>query len=268
MGQIEFKTRLIAPCFTEIPEEISDKWVSGSKKAAKKTYKGLKKAVKTKKDFDEKIGEPAKKTIASFINPEWTSKHGLTYDDIMNKTRESLDGAGKRYFRARKDVYETGQYEENLEFGQKEYARKWCKYLGPLRGYKAGNILGLATMAVMALTGKSDLLNYLRGQKVKLEGQPLVISTPDKLNKFRRKLDSRIVHWGSEIITQGYEVEVITRANEELNRLVNEYLLKGIASFSPNGISYMDFIVEEIPDPARPGMRIKQLGLDICVTMG
>ena len=38
--QIEFKTRLVAPYFTEIPPEIKEKWVSGSKKAVSKTYKG------------------------------------------------------------------------------------------------------------------------------------------------------------------------------------------------------------------------------------
>ena len=31
MGQTEFKTRLLAPYFAEIPLEIKDKWVSGEK---------------------------------------------------------------------------------------------------------------------------------------------------------------------------------------------------------------------------------------------
>ena len=285
MSPFIFKTRLVAPYFTVIPPEIRDKWVNGSKKAVPKTYKGLKKAIKTKKDFDEKIGEPVKKTIASFFNPEWTSKHGLTYNDIINKTRDSLADAGKRYFKSRQAVYESGKYEEKLEFGQKEYARKWCKYLGPLRGYKAGHILGLSTMAIMALTGAKGLVDYLKEREVKVEGQPIVITTPEKLNKFRRMLDSRIVHWGSEIITQGYEEHIIKRANEEINRLVNEYLKEGIISFSPAGdssrlgrdslpdrqagvaTSHIDFLVEEISDPAKPGMRIKQLGLDIQVSV-
>ncbi|MEK7310006.1 MAG: hypothetical protein AAB038_04235 [Planctomycetota bacterium] len=297
MGLIGFNVRLNAPYFTEIPPEIRDKWVNGAKKAVPKTYKGLKKAIKTQKDFKEKIADPTKKTIASFINPEWTSKHGLTYKDIMNKTRDSLAGAGKRYFRARKTVYESGKYEDKLEFGQKEYARKWCKYLGPLRGYKAGHILGLSTMAVMALTGAKGLVDYLKEQKVRVEGGPIVITTPEKLNKFRRRLDSRMVHWGSEIITQGFEEWVITRANEEINRLVNEYLpapsearqagrLSDIAPFTSGGVSsrnnrntavtapansvatsHIDFIVEEMPNPTKPGERIKQLGLDIQVAV-
>ena len=268
MSPFIFKTRLVAPYFTEIPPEIRDKWVNGSKKAVNKTYKGLKKAIKTRKDFKEKIGDPTKKTIASFINPEWTSKHGLTYKDIMNKTQDSLSGAGKRYFKARKTIFETGKYQEQLEYGQNEYARKWCKYLGPLRGHKAGHILGLATMAIMALTGKRDIIFYLRERKVNADGEPVNITTPDKLNRFRRRLDGRLVHWGSEIITQDYEEDVIMRANEELNRLVNEYIREDIAPFSHNGVSHIDFIIEKIPNPIKPGERIKQLGLDIQVAMG
>ncbi|MEW6027170.1 MAG: hypothetical protein AB1599_07745 [Planctomycetota bacterium] len=266
MQQIGFKTRMIAPYFTEIPSEIKAKWVDGAKKAAGKTYKGLKKAVRSKKDFDEKIGEPVKKTLASFFNPEFVSKHGLTYDDIMNKANESLADAGKRYFKSRERVYETGKYEEKLELGQREYARKWCKYIGPLRGYKNGHILGLAAMAIMALTGVSGLVSYLRERRVKFEGQPINVTITEKLNQFRRKLDSRLVHWGSEIITQDYDVETINKANEEINQLVNEYRREDIAQFTSGGLSHIDVIIEAIPNPTKPGERVKQLGLDVQVS--
>ncbi|MEK7310232.1 MAG: hypothetical protein AAB038_05385, partial [Planctomycetota bacterium] len=122
-------------------------------------------------------------------------------------------------------------------------------------------------------------------------------TTPDKLSKFKRILDSRMVHWGSEIITQGYDVRVINKANEELNRLVNDYRRPEIAPFASGGdssrlgrdgvypalggavassrnnrdfvaTSHIDFVVVEIPDSARPGMRIKQLGLEIQVVGG
>lgn len=265
VNQIEFKAQLAAPYFTEIPPEISAKWLNGAKKAASKTYQAIQKAIKTQKDFKEKIAKPLENEIASFLNPKWVSKHGLTYEDVMNKTRDSLAHAGKRYFQARKAVFESGEYEKGLASGQKEYDKKWCAYTGPLRGYKAGHILGLARMAVMALTGKSDLLNYLKERKVKVEGQPVVITTSEKLNQFRRKLDSRLVHWGSEIITQGYEEYIIKRANEELNQIVNEYRKEGIVSFTSGGDSHIDFIIEEIPNPAKPGYRVKQLGLDIQV---
>jgi len=108
--------------------------------------------------------------MASFFNPEWRLKHGLIYDDIMSKASDSLAGVGKRYFKSRKTLYESGKYEEKLKHGQKEYARKWCKYLGPLSGYKAGNILGFSRMAIVALTGDRKLVDYLKEQKVRSEG--------------------------------------------------------------------------------------------------
>ncbi|MBI4739112.1 hypothetical protein HY772_06140 [Candidatus Woesearchaeota archaeon] len=43
MGKISFSARLVAPYFAEIPPEIKERWLSGSKKAVSKTYKGLKK---------------------------------------------------------------------------------------------------------------------------------------------------------------------------------------------------------------------------------
>ena len=277
MEQIRFNAQMVAPYFTQIPPQIEENWVKKMIEAKEKTYRGLKKAIKTRKDFEEKIAKPTEKTIASFINPKWSSKHGLTYKDIMNKTRDSLAGAGKRYFQKRKDVFETGKYEEKLEYGRKEYARKWCKYLGPLRGYKAGNVLGLSTMAIMALTGDRKLVGYLRERNVRLpatggsasgvKGEPLVITTPEKLGKFKKILDNRIVHWGSEIITSGYEERVIKQANAELNQLVNEYCQPEIAPFTPSGASHVDFIVEEIPDQARPGEKKKWLGLDILVSI-
>ncbi|MFH1230432.1 MAG: hypothetical protein V1709_02930 [Planctomycetota bacterium] len=269
-----FNARLVAPYFTQIPPQIEENWVKKMIEAKGKTYRGLKKAIRTRKDFEEKIAKPTEKTIASFINPEWRSKHGLTYKDIMNKTRDSLAGAGKRYFQKRKDVFETGKYEEKLEYGRKEYARKWCKYLGPLKGYKAGNILGLSTMAIMALAGDRKLVDYLKSRNVRLEGdplghpvgEPLVITTPEKLGEFKKILVSLIVHWGSEIITQGYEEWVIKQANAELNQLVNEYRQSEISPFSLEGISHIDFIVVEITDPTNPNKKKKWLGLEIQVS--
>jgi hypothetical protein len=258
---------LVAPYFPQIPPQIEENWVKKMIEAKGKTYRGLKKAIKTRKDFEEKVAKPTEKTIASFINPEWSSKHGLTYKDIMNKTRDSLARAPKRYFQKRKDVFETGKYEEKLEYGRKEYARKWCKYLGPLKGYNAGNILGLSTLAIMALGGNRKLVGYLRERNVRVEGEPLVVTTPEKLGKFKKILVSRIVHWGSEIITSGYEEVVIKRANQDLNQLVNEYRREDIIPFTPGGASHIDFIiVEEIPHPLKPGEKIKQLGLEIQVS--
>ncbi|MBI5779916.1 MAG: hypothetical protein HZA49_10765 [Planctomycetes bacterium] len=278
MGQIKFKTSLVAPYFTEAPSEIKENWLKKMIANRQKTFRGLKKAIKTQKDFKEKIAKPAQKGIASFINPEYITRGGRSYQNIMDKTKDSFGRSVKHYFQKRKDAFESGKYEEKLESGQNEYARQWCRYLGPLRGYKKDNILGLPAMAIMALTGAKGLVSYLRERKVQVDGESVNIITPEKLNQFKRRLNGRIVHWGSEIITLDYEVTVITRANEELNELVNEYRRPEIATFSPAGASsrlgrdsavasHIDFIIEKIPNPAKPGERIKQLGLDISIVV-
>ncbi|MEW6027492.1 MAG: hypothetical protein AB1599_09390 [Planctomycetota bacterium] len=288
MKQIGFKSHLIAPYFAEIPPEIRAKWVAGAKKAAGKTYKGLKKAIKTRKDFREKMALPTEKTIVSFTPPEFISKDGLTRDAIIQKAHKGLVRAEKGYRQAMKKAFESGRYEEKVEYGLKRYGQQWCRFIGPLKGYKNGHILGLSTMAIMALTEAKGLISHLRERRVKFEGEPVNIVIPDpvrnspagrdavpkasreltsngadKLNQFRRKLDSRLMHWGSEIITQDYDAQTINKANEEINRLVNEYRRPDIVPFSSGRTSHMDFIIEEIHNPAKPGERIRQLGLDI-----
>ncbi|MEW6027508.1 MAG: hypothetical protein AB1599_09470 [Planctomycetota bacterium] len=313
MKQIGFRSHLIAPYFAEIPPEIRAKWVAGAKKAAGKTYKGLKKAIKTRKDFREKMAKPMERTITSFTGPEFISKDGLTRDAIIQKAHKGLVRAEKGYRQAMKKAFESGRYKEKVEYGLKRYGQQWCRFIGPLKGYKNGHIKGLSALGVMALTGSKGQVDYLKEQKVKVEGEPVNIVIPDpvrnspagrdavpkasreltsngadKLNQFRRKLDSRLVHWGSEIITQDYDVETINKANEEINQLVNEYIREGIELFSPTDescrlgrdslpglsitgrqtgavASHINFITEDIPNPAKPGYRIRQLGLDISV---
>ena len=266
MSQIGFAVKIVAPYFKEIPPDIKGKWLAGTKKGGPKAYKSIKKAIRTRKDFKEKIAKPTEKAIASFIDPKFISKHGTTYRNIMDKTHDSMKRAGKDYLRGVKDAYEPGRYEEAVERGRAEYAREWCECLGPLKGYKAGGILGLATMAAMALTGDRKLVDYLRERNVIPEGKPLAITASERPGKFKNILIRRIVRWGSLIIELGYEAPNIQKANEALNQLVNEYRREEIIPFSPGGVSHIDFMVEEIPNPVKPGEKIKQLGLEIQVT--
>jgi hypothetical protein len=112
MGPIKFRARLVAPYFTEMPPEIGSEWLNGIKKSAPKTYQGIKKAIKTQKDFKEKMAQPTEKTIASFIDPNFVSKHGLTRDNILNKAHKSLDHAAKGYFQAMEKTFQDGRYEK------------------------------------------------------------------------------------------------------------------------------------------------------------
>jgi len=268
MSQIGFKARLVAPYFTEAPPEIIGKWVSGYKKAAPDAYQGLKKAIKTSNDFKEKIAKPTQKTMASFIDPKFVSRTGHTHRNIMDKTRDSMDRAGKDYLERAKAGYERAQDEEKVKLWRKEYSLKWCKYLGPLRGYKKGGIKGLSALGVMALCGDPELKNFLKERIDTIEGTPCAVTDPEKPSRFKLILTNRIVHWGSEIINLGYEEQDIKRANQDLNQLVNDYRREEIIPFTSGGASHIDFIVVEITDPTNPNKKKKWLGLEIQVSRG
>lgn len=264
MREFAFKAKITAPYFTDCPPEIGEKWLSGSKKAAPKTYQGIKKAIKTRKDFQEKIAKPAAKGIASFIRPEFISESGRTHSNIMDKARDNLSRAGKHYLRRVTDAYQPGRYEQKLIDAQKEYNRQWCEIIGPLRGYKKGGIKGLAALGVMALCGDARIKDFLKERADTVDGtlNPALAGTG-----FRRILTNRIVRWGSQIIELGYDQQDIKPANEKLNQLVNEYRCPEVVAFNPGGPSHIDFIVVETSDPTRPGQKIKQLGLDIQINL-
>jgi hypothetical protein len=266
MEELWFQTIIQAPYFKEIPPEIDGKWVSASKEAAPKAYKNLKKVIRGRKDFAEKIAKPIEKTIASFIRPDFITRHCTTYGNIKDKAHDSMKRAGKKYAKRIKEGFNPAYYEAKVEEGRKAYARQWCEYIGPLKGYKAGGILGLATMAGMALTGDKKLVDYLSARNTKFEGTLSAVTTSEKLGTFKNILIRRMVRWGSWIIESGYDEQFIRESNEKLNNLVNEYRSPDIAEFEPNSVSHINFIVVEISNPKKPDEKIKQLGLDVQVS--
>lgn len=280
MDRIGFKVRIIAPYFKRIPPEFEENWVKKTKKARKKAYRGIKGAIKTRKDFKEKIAKPVEKTIDSFFDKKFVSESGRTHKNITDKTRKSMIRAGKDYPQRIKKAYQPGKYEEDIEFGRKEYARQWLRITGPLQGYAKDNIKGLSALGVMAICGDPQLKNFLKKGIDEIEpirytqgkGTPCRAVT-EKPRGFKQLLANRIARWGSWIIQLGYEEDIIKEVNEKLNQLVNGYLPAGrhgrrseIAPFSPAGASHIDFIWVEMLDPARPGRWMKWLGLDIQVT--
>ena len=211
----------------------------------------------------------------------------------MNKTDDSLARARKDYPKKVKAGYQKWQDEEQVKLWRKEYARKWCKFTGPLKGYAAGKVKGLSALAVMALCADPQLKNFRKKGIDEIEGTLTPAWTATGKPGFKRVLANLIVRLGSDIIELGYEDQDIKRANQELNRLVNEYRRPEIAPFSPAGDSsrnnrfaefilspneglttsrdsvatpHIDFIVVEVPDPDKPGQKKNWLGLDIQVS--
>jgi hypothetical protein len=263
----EFWARLIAPFFPDAPPEIKENWMQGCKKSTLKTYQALKKAIKTRKDFDQKIAEPTIRAIAGFTPRTYRTIHGLTYRDIMSRTKEKLKRTAKKYFAKRKDVFETGGYEKKVEFGVKKYAEKWCKFRGPLQGYYKGGIKGLQSLGTMALAGDRNLNRFLKRGQDKIDGDPYAVICPAKSKQFKRVVLNKIIHCGSEIINSDYNGNLIKRQNVEINQLVNEYRRPEVVKFLPTGASHIDFVMIERINPNNTDKMIKQLGLDIQVSL-
>ncbi|MBI4835080.1 MAG: hypothetical protein HY811_09725 [Planctomycetes bacterium] len=260
--QILFKAILRAPFFDHAPEEEVEKWAKNTIDAAQKTYSQSKKAIRTKKDYEEKIAKPAEEMIDKFISKGKYKSH----EQIMNKLRDGKNLAAKKFFEKRKRAYESGKFADDVQFGKKFYAQKWVKYNGPLRGYKKGGIKGLGALAVMALSADKDLNQFLKKDTDKIiDGVPLSIALPDKAGKFKNALRNQITRSGKYIIDTNYKEQSLRDENETVNRLANEYRLPEIAPFSPVGVSYINFIAVEMSNPVKPGETIKQLGLDVQV---
>jgi len=263
MGQIKFKARVIAPYFCKAPVEEVENWVKNTIASAEKAYERSKKIIKTKKDFEEKIAKPSEQGLVKFLDgfPPAVKQR------IMFKIRDSQKLAAKRYFQKRDETYKSPKYSQSIEAGKKQYEESWVKYLGPLRGSKKTKVKGLGILGAMTLSADKDLKKFLKQDIDKInEGEPICITMLEKISKLRNNVRRLIIRLGGIIIGTEYLPETIQNKNEELNQLVEQYRAPEIAPFKPGGDSHIDFVVVEIPNPAKPAEMIKQLGLEIQVS--
>jgi hypothetical protein len=144
-----FKALLVAPLFTKAPPEFVVKWAKRVKQSRRKTLSGLKNAIKTEQDFQEKIARPTEKTIDSlFLRGVYATK-----EEIMDMARKKLKRAGKVYLRKVRHAFQKENYEQMVESGKANYEENWVRIEGPLQGYNKGGIKGLGVLGALALTG-------------------------------------------------------------------------------------------------------------------
>ena len=274
MGQNKFKAKIIAPVFTKAPVEEVEKWAKNIIAAADKAYKHSKKSVRTRKDFEQKIAEPAERGFAACIG----DINSPINQQMMVNYHANMKRAAKRYFLKHKLAYKTSKYAESIELAKQWYAESWVRYIGPLRGDKKNGIKGLGALGAMVLTADKNLEKFLKkdmparrslgvgGDEIIL-GIPICITPPDKTGKFRNELRNLIVRSGTYIIMGDYQAETIRLVNERLNQIAEKYRLPEIAEFRTNGESYINFIKLEIPNPDKPDENMDWLGLDIQVAI-
>lgn len=243
MGQISFRARLGAPELAEAPPELKAKWRDNLIASSGKALRTIKKSIRTRKDFDQKIGQPILDTQQSFINPAFISRKGRDKKAIIYKTKNSLKKAPRQYKKALKRVHETKEFEEKVDEGVRWFVKDYLTYTVPLLGCKTARIKGLAPLAAMTLAGDKDLKNFLTDRDKIIKGQPICIVLPSQKGKFKNALRNQIIRSGRAIIKSGYDPEKIQKENAVINRLAEKYRLPEFARFTPGGPSHIDFVL-------------------------
>jgi len=263
MGQIRFRALLRAPRLAEAPSEVVTKRRNSIIGASrKKTYRGIKKSIKTQKDFDQKIGKPVVDTQQSLINPDFVSRSEVTKKDIIHKTQDSTEKAFPQYKQGLKRYYESEDLQK-VNQALDGFVENYLKYTVPLRGYKKKKkqIKGLVYLGIMALTGDKYFKKFLKDTDIIFIGQPICVTAPAKKSKFRNDLTKKLLRSGRDIIKSGYHHVIIRKRNAVLNQLVEKYRLPEIAPFSPapNEVSRLDDDLSIIKNPALVCWRLRRL---------
>lgn len=265
MGQIIFRALIYAPRLAEAPPEVVAKRRNSIIASREKTYRAIKNAVKTQKDFDRKIGQPAVDTQKSLIDPDFVTRSELRKKDIIHKTQDSTGRAFPEFKKGLKRYYKSDD-PEKVNQALDGFVENYMKYTVPLRGYKKGHLKGLVYLGVMALTGDKDLKKFLRrGQGTIFTGEPICITSPAKKGKFRKDLASKLGRLGRDIIKSGYNPGITRESNTVINRLVEKYRLSKFAPFSPapDEVYPLNETVASHIDFIRPGNHL-YLGIQVA----
>jgi len=285
-------------------QKISTKWRRGCIRVASHINEDRKASVGTKGEFKEKVAKPLLQTALSYLGPMFKYKYGLNAGLMMKKYRQRLFRSAGKYFSELDRIYETidgikaKRYKEAIDRKSSSYLSQASRYLFPLTAARYPQ-KSVVSLAAMALAGYPKIQKrFLKETDKLLIGNSVRITTPKMTGRFKRALNAQIIKHGSRILhmlralegvsgmmnkTAGMRDvdwnEVFQRmsedladmtgiANQALNGAVEKYRrLKKIAPFKDGGASHIDFVVEEIPNPTKPGEKIKQLGLDIQVKM-
>ena len=270
MKEIVFKVTLNGPVpTTDFLDLEVDKWVKRTRSSADKRKKGLKEAIKTPEDFDKKMHQPQVKTMKAFFKDVIVTRRGLTKADMIAKAESEKDEKCQKYFKKRQESFKDKSFEKGVEEHKRMYEKGRLRYF-LLYGSKKEKVKGLISLGIMALCGDKSLREFVdpQGHPVgdSMRGNPVCITSAEKLTEFKKELRSQIAHLGGEIIKAGYDWEMAKYNSERLNRLVDGYRRAEFAPFRAGGASHLDFIKVEIPDPENQNKMKSWLGLDIQVS--
>jgi hypothetical protein len=244
--------RILIPKFNLIPFEEVKKWADRYYQRLSHVNAQRKKAIRTHKDFKEKIGQPTIDATNQFISPDFRSRSGLNHDAIIGKLKDKmLDNATSRKYQEKLErAYRTidgvpaRKIKDKLDFGSNEYALKMTfgawRFIGPIDGQGKGAVI----LAGEWLSGNSSTSQSLRDKDRIITGSPILITDSKRAGQLRRQLRNQLLRSGQNISEGHYSAQVIKQENDVANQLVREFTKDGIEPFSNEGASHIDFVIE------------------------
>jgi len=262
-SRIIFKVRLVAPVPTKKFDSGAEKWAAHIKASPDKIIEGLNKSIDKWKD---NIKEKAR-------------SEGITEDEVLKKYpmfSKTLEDYQRSKEKVEKALIENeagySKFGDGVARGRKKYDRMTRESYYPLYGSRKDGVKGLIFLGLRALCGDRQLRKYLKPRLGKIiTGKPVCICPPENLKDFGKEMRRQIAGSGAAILEHhglsgDISEDILNIHSRQLNRWANRYQSAEFAPFEPGGESHIDFIVVEIPDPARPGQMMKWLGLDIQVS--
>lgn len=212
------------PWFRRFPFKKTEEWGQALRDSIPKTIEAILKDVTDTKSFSKNRGQPLINAVQKMLNDDFVNRKGLTKKAIIRIMKSKLYGkkSAKTYRKNLKKALKTFDQGE-LNSAMVGYHRGQC--FGEYRFRDAIELV----------------LNSLTS--------PLIIQ-PGKEAKFISKLHNQLISSGILISDSMYDPECIKLENDKINRLINEYLKKGIVPFQTGGDSHCDFVL--IPESVTP----------------
>jgi len=231
------------------PLQYMADWIKFYTKSAPEMAKALEESIPNFRAYFEKIVKPGIDTMKGWIPKDYRSKHGRTYQDIINTAETNARESYKKWREKLKRLLETVDGEEakrlreKIEYKAYEACLRAAQISMPFEGYGT-EVRGVASFAARWLSGDETAKALITDRDKVLAGGPVLITTEERASNFRNKFIQRIKEAGSPIMTSlHFDSEVLQAENDKTNELVNKFLADGFAKFSTGGESHTDFMV-------------------------
>ncbi|MBI4833800.1 MAG: hypothetical protein HY811_03120 [Planctomycetes bacterium] len=225
------KVRVFIP--DEPPAEYLEKWKRSMIEAGPRMGRNLKASISGLGDYAQKMAKPTIKNKIEFLNPNYRTKRGKTFENIINSMITNIPEAYGKFKDNTERIFETVDGEAAKRFAEKiEQEAYWTalkisQTALPFGGYK--NIVrGVVPFAARWLTGDLTVMELLTKSDIYYGRHPVLITQPERSGEFRKRLINRIKKAGSRIVqtTEKNKERVIAEENASTNQLVKDYALE------------------------------------------